>query len=567
MNNHKTNTREYFYKINYFNGGQRSSGVLSGLPEYFQKCESSDWEVNSLSYNPMDHSNGNHVTYSEVTEADGNGFIVHTFSNHDNGYMDKPPFGTYMLGSCQSFYRTYAFGKLELERGLTLSVRYYTEAKDLMKEEINEYNNDPNRFNEFVRSIHDEYSSNPNVLYARLSLAYPIYTYYPYLKRKIINEYQDNGVASIQTEYSYDHPYMLMRSKSKTNSKGNVIKELYSYPNDMVSANEDPNGIYLSMVNKNIITPTVKTVRYNNEKQIETTTIHFFEPHPGLYVPHYSENKNGNNLPFRSITFNSYDLLGNVLEFSKSDDIPVSYFWGYGGEYPVAKTVGLNRTATEQYITQSILDNPISDEQIRSELNKLRGLPGAQVSTFSFNPLVGMTSMTDANGNTTYFEYDAFNRLKILKDLNQNVQSSYRYKFIRELNNGGVVYYNTSLSGTYTRNDCESSKTGTSVIYTVPVDKYSSLISQEDADLQAQFEINSAGQNHANINGACIDACSSENCSGIDKKCVNGTCEAGVRVIASSVKNGAVWECRYYYQWSDGSTSQIYINYSPTPCS
>ena len=58
------------------------------------------------------------------------------------------------------------------------------------------------------------------------------------------------------------------------------------------------------------------------------------------------------------------------------------------------------------------------------------GLPDAQVTTFTYKPLVGLTSSTDAKGMTTYYEYDAFQRLRNIKDQNGNIlkQTDYHYK-------------------------------------------------------------------------------------------------------------------------------------------
>ncbi|MBL7749184.1 MAG: hypothetical protein JNM19_17225, partial [Chitinophagaceae bacterium] len=49
----------------------------------------------------------------------------------------------------------------------------------------------------------------------------------------------------------------------------------------------------------------------------------------------------------------------------------------------------------------------------------------------------------------------------------------------------------------------------------------------------------------------------SSNCSGNDKKCINGVCETGTwTVIYSSRPNkSSPWNCVYAYCFSDGSTS------------
>jgi YD repeat-containing protein len=54
----------------------------------------------------------------------------------------------------------------------------------------------------------------------------------------------------------------------------------------------------------------------------------------------------------------------------------------------------------------------------------------AQMTTFTYDPLVGMTSATDAAGVTTFYEYDDWQRLKRVKDENGNIvkQQVYHYK-------------------------------------------------------------------------------------------------------------------------------------------
>ncbi|WP_218824304.1 RHS repeat domain-containing protein [Pontibacter ummariensis] len=53
----------------------------------------------------------------------------------------------------------------------------------------------------------------------------------------------------------------------------------------------------------------------------------------------------------------------------------------------------------------------------------------AQMTTYIYDPLVGMTSSTDANGRTTYYVYDSFGRLKAVKDHEGNVLNSYEYHY------------------------------------------------------------------------------------------------------------------------------------------
>ena len=63
-------------------------------------------------------------------------------------------------------------------------------------------------------------------------------------------------------------------------------------------------------------------------------------------------------------------------------------------------------------------------------LDEIRAYPpGAVVSTYTYNPLVGVTSKTDPNNLTTYYEYDGFARLKLVRDNDGNILKLYEYKY------------------------------------------------------------------------------------------------------------------------------------------
>ena len=56
--------------------------------------------------------------------------------------------------------------------------------------------------------------------------------------------------------------------------------------------------------------------------------------------------------------------------------------------------------------------------------------PGAQMTTYSYKPLVGLASETDPKGKTSFYEYDNFQRLKTVKDQNGNIVKNYDYHLI-----------------------------------------------------------------------------------------------------------------------------------------
>jgi YD repeat-containing protein len=67
---------------------------------------------------------------------------------------------------------------------------------------------------------------------------------------------------------------------------------------------------------------------------------------------------------------------------------------------------------------------------LRAKLQKLRDdFPNAQVTTYTYDPLIGVTSITDPKGYTIYYEYDEFNRLKQVKDADGNILSNNQYNY------------------------------------------------------------------------------------------------------------------------------------------
>lgn len=63
-------------------------------------------------------------------------------------------------------------------------------------------------------------------------------------------------------------------------------------------------------------------------------------------------------------------------------------------------------------------------------IDEVRVYPSdAQMTTYTYDPLIGMTSSTNENNVTTFYEYDSFGRLICIRDQNKNILKTYDYHY------------------------------------------------------------------------------------------------------------------------------------------
>lgn len=209
---------------------------------------------------------------------------------------------------------------------------------------------------------------------------------------------------------------------------------------------------------------------------------------------------------------NSFNLNSSVsLSASLNTAKPYKLsFWANSNGVNVSAGATLNKSAPaingftyyEYDIAQGTASVIVSGSAIIDELRLYPKM--ARMRTVSYDPLIGKTSECDENNRITYYEYDELGRLRFIKDENKNVLKMYEYNTVSNKQSGcPTVYYNHLITETFTKNNCASGYLGSDTVYTIVPGKYSSAISQADADRQAENEINTYGQSFANANAGC----------------------------------------------------------------
>ncbi|WP_166437113.1 DUF5977 domain-containing protein [Niastella caeni] len=324
---------------------------------------------------------------------------------------------------------------------------------------------------------------------------------------KLVREYnvekdKDGNVIVTTKNFTYSSPdHGFPTDVYYNNSHGDERKTQMKYPHDFAGI-----AVYDAMIGKHIISPVIEQQKYKNNSFLESTKTNYNFWGTSLIEPQTVETKTFNNAGEIRLRFHSYDNEGNITSVSKENDVKIVYVWGYNNTYPVAEVTGASYNDVIGVLNQSILQNPSDDQALRTELNKIRvNFPIALVKTFTYKPLIGITSQTDAGNHTTYYEYDAFGRLVLVRDQDGNAIKKICYNYAGQPENctGAPIYINAATVGRFTKQGCSTGYSGSVVSYGVAPGKYTSTISQADADQKAMDEVNANGQSHANAVGTC----------------------------------------------------------------
>jgi Family of unknown function (DUF5977) len=205
----------------------------------------------------------------------------------------------------------------------------------------------------------------------------------------------------------------------------------------------------------------------------------------------------------------TYTLNGGSNNISKSGlDASKTYiisYWSKSVSATVngsAGTAGINRLGWTYY--EHVLPANTTSVTISGSvtIDELRLFPkGSLMTTYAYEPLIGITSQCDANNRIIYYDYDNFNRLVLIRDQDKNILKKICYNYAGQPENCNI-FYNTPQSGTYTK-QCSQGYTGSSVTYTIPANTYSSSIDVPAANAIALANVQANGQAYANANGTC----------------------------------------------------------------
>lgn len=370
------------------------------------------------------------VAYSYVTENTlGKGKKIYEFPSHNFNLN---------ITQVNSGWNPYLF----LDKNL-LSEKSYSATGELLQEkkyeyELNQMKNalsvdQPQGVNNALAlsTSFSFYELNPNTLERKVKIlinnSYNIQSG-KWLLTKSIDKNYLNGTLTSETINTYslnDINKPINLTKSITHFFDNSVAETsYQYAHEknnqkLVNANMIQIPLETSVTQKRNVNDFMGNMTSKAETKYDD---------PANLLPTSVLSFDLQNVLSTEVTYDKYDSEGNIQQYTTKDGISTVIIWGYEGRLPIAKIVGakysdINPSLIESIVIASQTDGlrgtDGSEELVISTLDEFRNnlaLSGYQITTYTYDPLIGVRSITPPSGIREIYLYDAAGRLKEIRE-------------------------------------------------------------------------------------------------------------------------------------------------------
>ncbi|MFN3771750.1 hypothetical protein [Cloacibacterium normanense] len=300
---------------------------------------------------------------------------------------------------------------------------------------------------------------NPYTTAIKNTQGYPFFNVYNLIYKVIFPTYNPGPTSIIKKEYSNGTALITKTENTYASDnnvgKGNILSTITTFPdgtkhNFTYQYAHEKGNQYL--IDKNIVGISLqKTITKNNigissvdtkypTTQTEANTKTNGLPLPTSIVSYGVQIPGMSSTPNTEIIYDKYDSKGNILQYTTKSGIPLTIIWGYNQTQPIAKIEGAkyDDVKTLQVVLDAITSSnadaldPTKESGLIAALDKLRDestLKNFQITTYTYDPLIGVTSITPPSGVREIYKYDTANRLEKVVDINGNILKEYKYHY------------------------------------------------------------------------------------------------------------------------------------------
>lgn len=192
------------------------------------------------------------------------------------------------------------------------------------------------------------------------------------------------------------------------------------------------------LIAANMVGIPLQTEVKKNGKTISKTEIKYDDPLNFLPSSVLSYDRQSPTISQTELTYDIYDTKGNLLQYTTKSGIATVIIWGYNQTQPIAKIEGATYVQVQNLagaiITASNNDatDPTKEGLLLTALDNFRKEPtlaNYQISTYTYNPLIGITSVTPPSGIREVYKYDTANRLQSIVDTDGKILKEYKYNY------------------------------------------------------------------------------------------------------------------------------------------
>lgn len=460
------------------------NGLLYTSPSYFQYPDNNTQKTQAYTFGIIISSTpvtamwstlGYHIGYGEVTESQpGNGYRVYRYTNSNPIGVPNP--SVYPMSPLQAGYGTNDLvGKEVYNQAGNMIQKSSTEKLILnvsplyqkVRRVINVSCIPPANCNGCACSG----SGQPNNLFTDYYISDDRY--------RVTSVYEMQDQVSTNTSFEYGLLRNTPTAQIVLSSSGSTLRTEWTYP---VANGTAPPAMYdLNTPNfKNMIGLPIEQRKYVNGTLVNKAQNNYTSIGTSIVLSNYREYKAGTT----EYVDKNYSYDGSSLRLTNltgTGGNSKSFVWGYGNQFPIAEIANAQanqvfHTSFEDYSAQPIsadaktgkysyasnlpftvvLPSPgaytlfywskiqggtwqANQVQVTSNaaiggngilIDEVRLYPaGALMTTYTYDPALGITSVTDPNFQTTTYEYDSFGRLKATRDARGNIVQSYQYNY------------------------------------------------------------------------------------------------------------------------------------------
>lgn len=448
-----------FYSENDSFGGYLTDGYLTGYWQCNQGAfgcfyKYRFYQINSEKRYDVNSFQNNFIAYNTITETTNDKkFITSTYNVVED--MPAMPIFGYSNAYLPSYSNNWFANLLgnqysgEVVNGIYKIRRIHDHFYTFKNEKI---------FNNFV--VHRDYQpqgwNNSTFLSSNLE-AYSVSKYLLYSRwfnkqsERITDILEDNQklVAETYKEFYDVNNFNNLRTITTSLPSGEVMKTEFKYAKNQSPSNDYTQrymiGIPLETINSKNGIPTNKEIfSYSRDWLGHELMLPALKK--TVQIP--TINSVAENVS-EEVIYNQYDDKGNLIQYTKNGK-PVTILYGYNQTLPIAKIEGayytglMNDVGLSTNLTgyknlniciQSDLDVDISSEQnLLYALDVFRRVPNLsnyQITTYTYDPLIGITSITPPSGIREVYIYDTANRLKEIREQNHTgrILKEFKYKY------------------------------------------------------------------------------------------------------------------------------------------